>query len=210
MIISEATKPTARITAMLDHLVTAGKRQKLAAGTILEFRSHGEALCHGIYSGVVALHRKSDNMALAVINGPFISGISNSLSDMGPGPLYLKVKTPVNAFSLSAAQALKVIEKQNQWENLCRILSYYTAFFYNRINEIAQPDSYKIVRALLLRLEQEPYEIRSYTTACQYIQDHSALSRSGIMLILADLKKGGFINIHRGILVSINKIPENY
>lgn len=58
---------------------------------------------------------------------------------------------------------------------------------------------------------READELRLHTTAANYIQSRSFLSRSSIMKILADLKKGGYIITERGVLQEIQKnIPLKY
>ena len=56
----------------------------------------------------------------------------------------------------------------------------------------------------------ENEDLRLLTNACDYIQEKTLLSRSGIMKILSDLKQGGHIVIERGILLEIKKLPEKY
>ncbi|HEO9918192.1 TPA: helix-turn-helix domain-containing protein, partial [Enterobacter asburiae] len=43
-----------------------------------------------------------------------------------------------------------------------------------------------------------------------YILEKTRLSRSRVMKILGDLRIGGYIEINRGILKKINKLPEKY
>ncbi|SQI91360.1 cyclic nucleotide-binding domain-containing protein [Klebsiella oxytoca] len=58
---------------------------------------------------------------------------------------------------------------------------------------------------------QESAEIRQSITAANYIQSRTFLSRSSIMKILAELKKGSYITTERGILLQIKQgIPLKY
>ncbi|MGQ4695155.1 helix-turn-helix domain-containing protein [Enterobacter asburiae] len=42
------------------------------------------------------------------------------------------------------------------------------------------------------------------------MQEKTHLSRSRVMKILSDLKAGDYIEIDRGILKKINRLPDNY
>ncbi|HBM3218180.1 TPA: helix-turn-helix domain-containing protein, partial [Klebsiella michiganensis] len=44
-------------------------------------------------------------------------------------------------------------------------------------------------------------------TAANYILSRTFLSRSGVMRTLAKLKQLGAIQLHRGILVTMNQLP---
>ena len=70
--------------------------------------------------------------------------------------------------------------------------------------------AYEIVRVQLQELMSEPAEYRHDVSAAQYIQQKTSLSRSSIMKILAQLKKGGYISIENGILLTIEHLPLKY
>jgi hypothetical protein len=56
----------------------------------------------------------------------------------------------------------------------------------------------------------ESEELRLATNACDYVQEKTLLSRSGIMKMLSDLKRGGHIEVERGVLIAVNKLPVKY
>jgi len=56
----------------------------------------------------------------------------------------------------------------------------------------------------------EKEDLRLSVNACDYIQEKTHLSRSRVMKILSDLKTGDYIEIDRGILMKINRLPDNY
>lgn len=67
-----------------------------------------------------------------------------------------------------------------------------------------------MIRSLLIEMSNEPDEIiRNYSIE-KYISERCYLGRSGIMKILSDLRKGGYVEIKRGKLIKIIKLPEKY
>ncbi|MHA0938650.1 helix-turn-helix domain-containing protein, partial [Enterobacter kobei] len=62
----------------------------------------------------------------------------------------------------------------------------------------------------LNELFNEDPSVRNNITVESYIREKTHLSRSGVMRILAGLKKGGYIEMQRGVLINIVKLPEKY
>ena len=56
----------------------------------------------------------------------------------------------------------------------------------------------------------EDEALSAYINVSDYILEKTRLSRSRVIKILGDLRIGGYIEINRGILIKINKLPENY
>jgi len=70
--------------------------------------------------------------------------------------------------------------------------------------------TYELIRQSLMTLIAKKDELRRTINACDYIQEKTNISRSRIMKILSDLKMGNYIEIERGVLIKINKLPESY
>ena len=91
------------------------------------------------------------------------------------------------------------------------MLIYTAGRVYDHCTRISAPTSYDIIRAQLYELMRESNEFRQNITAANYIQSRTFLSRSSVMKILADLKKGGYIVTDRGVLKQIQQnIPLKY
>lgn len=56
----------------------------------------------------------------------------------------------------------------------------------------------------------EDEALSAYVNVSDYILEKTRLSHSRVMKILGDLCIGGYIEINRGILIKINKLPEKY
>ncbi|EOC5256349.1 helix-turn-helix domain-containing protein [Enterobacter asburiae] len=62
----------------------------------------------------------------------------------------------------------------------------------------------------LIALMNEDEALSAYINVSDYILEKTRLSRSHVIKILGDLRIGGYIEINRGILIKINKLPEKY
>jgi CRP-like cAMP-binding protein len=80
----------------------------------------------------------------------------------------------------------------------------------NRQCHLLNKSSYILIKTLLLEMSQEPEKILKNVSVEKYISERCHLGRSVIMKILSDLRKGGYIEINRGKLVKVIKLPERY
>lgn len=72
-------------------------------------------------------------------------------------------------------------------------------------------DSYPMVRTLLTELADYPEAYRRQINVLSFIQRRTNLSRSRVMSILAELRKGGYITVHRGVLEKITRtLPAHF
>lgn len=65
--------------------------------------------------------------------------------------------------------------------------------------------SYEVVCTLLNELAEQPEAVRLKSSVSQFILERSKMGRSGMMRILADLRKGEYVDIQNGRLIKILK-----
>ncbi|QBH97570.1 Crp/Fnr family transcriptional regulator [Limnobaculum zhutongyuii] len=165
--------------------------------------------CYLVQDGHVQLHRVVDEMVIYSADAPTVLGLSNHLIP-GAEDYFFTTKTTSTIAILPTAKATQIIESEKLWEQL----SIFQAFIIRRMHEyhtkITALGAYEITRNQLINLINEPEEVRNNITAVQYIQDHTRLSRSGVMKMLSQLRTGNYIELNKGHLVKINKIPLRY
>ncbi len=69
-------------------------------------------------------------------------------------------------------------------------------------------NSYEQIRATLLSMIDWNEELRSRIGVMNYI--HQRTRRSVVAEVLAALRKGGYIEMNKGKLVAINRLPSEY
>ena len=80
-----------------------------------------------------------------------------------------------------------------------------------RSQEMVGVDSYPMVRTLLTELADYPEAYRRQINALSFIQRRTNLSRSRVMAILAELRHGAYITVHRGVLEKITRtLPAHF
>jgi hypothetical protein len=113
-------------------------------------------------------------------------------------------------YRLESQRAIEIISREQCWSSLAYFLAFQVGFLSNRQHDISHKSSYIVIRTLLIEMSNEPDEIIKNHSIEKYISERSHLGRSGIMKILSDLRKGGYVEIKRGKLIKINKLPERY
>ncbi|EOG8331849.1 MAG: helix-turn-helix domain-containing protein [Klebsiella sp.] len=106
---------------------------------------------------------------------------------------------------------MKIIDEQNLWHDIARILAHRLLVMAIREKEFIGVESFIMIRTLILELGSYPEEYREQINVLNFIQRRTNLSRSGILYVLSELRKGDYISVHRGVLKGINKrIPIDF
>lgn len=202
------SKPVEEINALLSALlphstiVTSRPRQGF------NFICDSHAMCYLIEEGSVTIHR-SDNSIISTAYAPIILGMGNhnTPSDMG----YLISRKSVEIGMISTEKLLVKLNALGMWKELSKLLLFITnQYLQLNLETGASTSSYEKVRTAILALDDEMPEIKQDIVAARYIQDRTGFSRSHVMKIMSDLKKGGYINVKRGVLVHVGVMPVGY
>ncbi|SNY71451.1 cAMP-binding domain of CRP or a regulatory subunit of cAMP-dependent protein kinases [Enterobacter sp. CC120223-11] len=163
-------------------------------------------MCYIILSGSVSVIRNSDKRVLVNISAPLILG----LNIFGEDTIHIKLLSECQVGELPLETAMEIIRTRNLWEQM----TYYMMSFSKKIwissEMLSAGSSYDLIKYQLTELMKEPEDYRNNISADLYIKNKTNLSRSGIMRILAELKKGGYIVMLRGILLKINQLPPKF
>lgn len=165
-------------------------------------------LCFILFKGTGLVKRKNDSLVLSTIHGPCIIGLQDIFHESSG--LKVSATTEMEYALISTGELFSWAEEKKLWKNMCYILMISIARFSDYQRENVGVSNYAIICNLLDSLNNEPFEVRATTTALEYIQDRSMLSRSGIMKTLASLKTGGFVIISKGLLIKINTLPKKF
>ena len=107
--------------------------------------------------------------------------------------------------------AVEILNEKNLWQEMAHILTQRLMVLSMRERELLGVDSYQMVRILLMELAVYSETYRRQINVLRFIQRRTNLSRSRIMSILSELRKGGYIIIHRGVLMTIAQpLPTNF
>ncbi len=161
-------------------------------------------------SGSLALTRDWDNLIFFETNRSNIFGISLQPNNARFEHFRLIIKEDSLVKRISRADFLAVIEEQKLWKELSHVISFYYYVLLWKNYHFYAADSYMLVRKSLITLGEMPLESRININASQYITSTTNLSKSYVMKVIQELRKGGYIEIQRGRLITIGKLPQKY
>ncbi|WP_336220283.1 helix-turn-helix domain-containing protein [Citrobacter amalonaticus] len=101
------------------------------------------------------------------------------------------------------------IERHCLWKNLYHIMAYASMLIYSRMNMLMNCSVYDMVKYYLYKIESST-ELKLKENICTYIILRTGYSRSAVMTVLNELKKGAYIEINRGKLKKINFLPVKF
>lgn len=119
----------------------------------------------------------------------------------------------VDFIKISKEDCEKILRSENSnVMSLFKLISYMTSFLTCSIIESSSVANYSIIRSMIYRYAQkEELNILGGELLANFIMNRTNFSRSYVFKIISDLKKGGYITVKSGKLMSINKnIPSEY
>lgn len=203
-------KPDVLIEEIIKALVpaseifTLGPRKKLHMNT-----DNNQQNCFLLLEGFCSFRRKYNDINVHTLHAPLILGLSEMLSPGGFHFLYTETASRIGVVSYE--NFIKCTQEHpHLWSSIARYLAWVSQRLMFRDMELSERNVYSIIRTLLIRLNEETDEYKNRVIASNYILDHTLLSKSAVMSILADLKKGEFIKTKKGRLIEIINLPEKY
>ncbi|WP_236278971.1 helix-turn-helix domain-containing protein [Enterobacter bugandensis] len=200
--------PSSATNLLIDYLQHGSDLKKVLPRRRLNFVVGNERLCYVLLKGRVMIHRSNHDLAMATVQGPAVIGLSNLLQTQMRG--YIKTFNNCDIVILKMEFVNETVKRHNLWEPLAYHLMSLAGKLFHSYEDLTGPSAYDIVIAQLYALSNEEPSFRLSVTAESYIRDKTHLSRSGVMRILSALKEGGYIDMQRGVLLNIIKLPEKF
>lgn len=165
--------------------------------------------------GVASVCFAENQLVISTILAPAILGlidnygVFNGLLDKRHCSLF--AETDLSGRWIAHQAAVNILNEKNLWQEMAHILTQRLMVLSMRERELLGVDSYQMVRILLMELAVYSETYRRQINVLRFIQRRTNLSRSRIMSILSELRKGGYIIIHRGVLMTIAQpLPANF
>jgi hypothetical protein len=159
-----------------------------------------------VIEGRVSLAREKDDILMASFEGPYIIkicslGVFKNMS--------LSQESNFSYITCRRSDFYHYIDEKKLWCSLVQIMKYSTWQLYSRIDMMTNGSVYDSVKFYLRQLNSNP-SLRQKENVCQYIVVRTGYAKSGVMMILNELRKGKYISIVRGKLTECNKLPNKF
>ena len=165
--------------------------------------------------GVASVCFAENQLVISTVLAPAILGlidnygVFNGLPDKRHCSLF--AETDLSGRWIAHQAAVNILNEKNLWQEMAHILTQRLMVLSMREQELLGVDSYQMVRILLMELAVYSETYRRQINVLRFIQRRTNLSRSRSMSILSELRKGGYIIIHRGVLMTIAQpLPANF
>jgi CRP-like cAMP-binding protein len=159
-------------------------------------------------NGEAALYRNSSNLLISHVFPGAIFGLGEMFAPYAAN--YLRAETDCTLHTITVPEVMTVLNENNAWPTLTTVMSYYLQYLTFRDLNMVGNTTYRLIRNCIYEYHGLPPEIQNNQALSNFIQNKTALSRSLIMKILLSLKTGGYIEIKKGRLVHMNKLPLEY
>lgn len=163
-----------------------------------------------LVQGVVEVRHVHSLSVIGVIDKPFPVGAMEALCECRYLLYVAKTDCAFIAIDRESWDALIAKYRLEMHIALIAVHAFFAMVKY--ANEVLTENTYRRIRRLLYLYDRKRMLfISSGESVSSYIMSRVPISKSQVMKILAELKKGGYISIERGFLISINrKLPEEF
>lgn len=201
-------KPLGHIEKVISAASTPSNIRVAYARQIISLSHNPEPMTIILHKGTMGVYRNSDNLLIRYIRGMTILGL-NVLMDINEG-VYLKAGDNVHYEIIPTRHFFSIVESDNLWKDISYILMFSAKRLVQSYETSVGLSTYELIKTNLTDLMSEDESVRLNISACDYIQEKTNLSRSRIMAILRELKIGGYIELSKGVLDKIHKLPLNF
>lgn len=210
------TKPLPAVESLLSAFRPVSTPFELAQSNYYHFPlAQSESGFILLEEGVASVCFAENQLVISTILAPAILGlidnygVFNGLPDKRHCSLF--AETDLSGRWIAHQAAVNILNEKNLWQEMAHILTQRLMVLSMRERELLGVDSYQMVRILLMELAVYSETYRRQINVLRFIQRRTNLSRSRIMSILSELRKGGYIIIHRGVLMTIAQpLPANF
>ncbi|CAM8678017.1 helix-turn-helix domain-containing protein [Kluyvera sp. M-M157-B] len=204
------TKPHDEFVTLDKHLAPRGVSFNLMPGQRL--LSDEQSLSDTtivLQKGAVSLHRQNHAILFGVVQGPSIFGLAAAAS-----PIHhyysLTAEVECRGYSLPAKETLQCLDRYQLWREAFYWMAWQTRLLELRDKQLIGANHYHQIRETLLMMLGWDDNLRSRIGVLNYIQQRTRISRSVIAEVLAELRKGDYIQMEKGKLVGITRLPLEY
>ncbi|EAS2834215.1 hypothetical protein AV553_25455 [Salmonella enterica] len=209
-IVEEMTddKPLQDILELIKVVTPHTDFRTVSAQTDISLTQGDINYCAIIIEGVVSVIRDADRLTLGMVYSPFIIG--SSFLNGHRNIFSIKTESCSRLGLINLMNFSEIITTYKLWRQVASVQSYIIQRFLMLSAISVAKTAYEVIKSHLYMLSIEPEIVRHETFVASYILKRTKLSRSTVMKILFQLKKGNYIEIQNGHLVKINDLPYAY
>ena len=205
-----SSKPLNEFMALDKKLSQIGTRFQIAAGEmLLPANCTMNDVTVVVQQGAVSLHRSEGHILYGIVHSPSIFGLAAAANTIR-NEYQLVAESNCRGYYLPSRETLKCLDRYQLWREAFYWMAWQTRMLEMRDMQLIGTNHYHQIRSTLLTMIDWDEEIRLRIGVLNYIQQRTRISRSVIAEVLAALRKGAYIEMKKGKLVSIARLPTHY
>ncbi|MGK9175294.1 helix-turn-helix domain-containing protein [Yokenella regensburgei] len=183
---------------------------ELPENTLLTFKNiNPNEVAIFLQQGEIAISRKYNDVLLGIAQGPFINGLSTSMIAR-PVEYVYTTQSICTGYYLPSEKVLTILEDNQLWREAFAWLTWWHRLAESRDSQLIGSSTYDQIRSTLLTMADWDETLRSRIGVMYYIQRRTGISRSVIAEVLSALRKGNYIEMYKGKLLKVNRLPYEY
>lgn len=203
-----AVKPLAAFDALDLHFYPIASTSTLHPYDALSLTADASVVTV-VRQGSFKIERMPENIVIAVSALPLIFGMA-ALFIPRIESYQLTALTECEIYQLSGEQCRDILDRHQLWREAFQWVSWINGVQEKRDVQLIGKSSYSQIRATLQAMSDWDDSLRSKIGVMNYIQQRTHISRSVIAEVLAALRAGKYIEMNKGKLVSVNRLPLEY
>lgn len=203
-----AVKPLSDFSTLDKHLSSAAPANQLSPHTKLSLNRDTPKVTV-LREGTIKVERSNEGILISISTAPVILGLAGLLRASTEN-YELTALTACDFYQLDALQCAALLDQHQLWREAFNWVSWLCRLQEQRDIQLIGKNSYSQIRASLQSMNQWDPALRARVGVMNYIQQRTHISRSVIAEVLAALREGNYIEMDKGKLVSIHRLPLEY
>lgn len=162
-----------------------------------------------VRQGIIKIDRTQEELLVSISPAPTIIDLPG-VHLTGHEIYQITALTPCEIYQLDMAECLSLLDKHQLWHEAFDWVSWQYRVLEQRDVHLIGKSSYSQIRATLQHMSRWDITLRAKIGVMNYIQQRTHISRSVIAEVLAALRAGKYIEMDKGKLISVNRLPLEY
>lgn len=204
------SKPLSEFVTLDKHLSPRSIHFDLPAGAIIlpEDRKT-EDYTIVITQGAVSISRSPGNIMFGMSQSPAIFGLVGSIMKIQQD-YTLMTESDCRGYYLPVQDSFNCLTRYQLWREALYWVTWQHRMLEVRDRQLIGASNYHQIRSTLLVMSTWNENLRARVGVMKFIQKRTNISRSVIAEVLSALRKGNYIYMEKGKLVSITRLPYDY
>ena len=204
------SKPLSEFVTLDKHLSPRGIHFDLPAGTIIvpeDKKTEDYTLV--ISQGSVSINRNPGNIMFGMSQSPAIFGLVGAIMKIQQD-YTITTESDCRGYYLPVQDTLHCLTRYQLWREALYWVTWQHRMLEIRDAQLIGSSNYQQIRSTLLVMAKWNDNLRARVGVMRFIQHRTNISRSVIAEVLSALRKGNYIQMEKGKLVSITRLPYDY